>query len=424
MAKLLPLFEGLLEDERPAQVEATIGLRPPLKWAGGKRWLAPYLLPLWEENRHRRLVEPLCGGLAVALSLMPDRAYLSDINPHAINFYRWLKRGLPITFPMVNDERVYYAYRSRFNQLIANGGVETAEAAQLFYYLNRTGYNGLCRFNRKGEFNVPFGRYATINYMADFRPYREAFAHWEFGVGDFERVTLNPDDFVYADPPYDVPFTQYSKEGFSWGDQVRLTRWLAHHPGPVVLSNQATPRIVTLYESLGFALRYYRAPRMISCDGDRAKALEVVATKGVRPVSPGNTGSGAVLEATVIPALLSAGYTVVRHADIGRRFTGRRHIVDVLATNPDGRDILISLKWQQVSGTVEQKVPFEAISLAEAVRTSEGRYDKAYMVLAGPGWTLKEFFVGGGLKEHLKYSELVSIVDLDTFIARVNRKNL
>ena len=256
-------------------------LKPPLKWAGGKRWLVPHLRPLWEPHRHRRLVEPFCGGLAVSLGLLPERALLNDINPHLINFYRWLKRGLVIEIAMENDKTLYYTYRARFNRLIAEGRDGSREAAELFYYLNRTGYNGLCRFNRQGAFNVPFGRYKRIQYETNFLPYRDLFSGWEFMSGDFEEVPLEGGDFVYADPPYDVEFTQYAREGFSWDDQVRLAEWLARHPGPVVLSNQATDRIVRLYERLGFSLTFLEGPRRISCDGDRTPALEVLAMKGV-----------------------------------------------------------------------------------------------------------------------------------------------
>lgn len=264
----------------PVQLLPT-GMKPPLKWAGGKRWLLPHLRPLWEPYRERRLVEPLAGGLAVTLGLLPERALLNDINPHSINLYRWLKRGLVIERPMDNDAEQYYRYRTRFNWLTANGQEESQEAAELFYYLNRTGYNGLCRFNRRGEFNVPFGRYKKIIYKRDFSEYREIFAGWDFTVGPFENVRLGPDDFVYADPPYDVEFTQYSSGGFTWADQVRLADWLVQHPGPVILSNQRTDRIVDLYESRGFKLRIYDAPRMISCNGDRTRAEEVLALKGV-----------------------------------------------------------------------------------------------------------------------------------------------
>jgi DNA adenine methylase len=261
-------------------------LRPPLKWAGGKRWLVPHLRPLWAANSERRLVEPLCGGLAVALGLMPERALLNDLNPHNVNFYCWLKAGLRIDLRMANDGAVYYRARKRFNRLIAAGQSDSKEAAELFYYLNRTGYNGLCRFNRRGEYNVPFGRHATINYVRDFAGYAPALAGWDFTIGDFESIDLRPDDFVYADPPYDVEFRQYSKEGFGWAEQERLAHWLARHPGPVVLSNQATERILTLYRDLGFEVELLPAPRMISCNGDRTKAIEVIATRNLTPQPP------------------------------------------------------------------------------------------------------------------------------------------
>ncbi len=256
-------------------------LRPPLKWAGGKRWLLPHLRPLAAPYQERRLVEPLCGGLAVALGLMPRQALLNDVNPHNINFYRWLRKGLVIRLPMENESCLYYQHRARFNDLIHARRSASRQAAELFYYLNRTGYNGLCRFNRKGEFNVPFGQHATINYLRDFRHYAPAMRAWDFVCADFESLELDPDDFVYADPPYDVEFTQYSKEAFGWENQVRLAKWLREHPGPVVLSNQATARVVELYESLDFDLQYLKAPRMISCNGDRTPAVEVIAKRNL-----------------------------------------------------------------------------------------------------------------------------------------------
>lgn len=256
-------------------------LGPPLKWAGGKRWQIPHLATLWRRERGRRLVEPFCGGLAVALGLRPDRALLNDINPHLINFYRWLREGLVITLPMSYARSRYYTHRRRFNELLAAGEGNTPEAASLFYYLNRTGYNGLCRFNQSGEFNVPFGRYDKINYRSDFLEYKAIFAGWDFANFSFDRIDLEADDFVYADPPYDVEFTQYSKDGFSWEDQVRTAEWLSRHPGPVVLSNQATARIVDLYKDLGYRISFLDAPRRISCNGDRSPAKEVLATRNL-----------------------------------------------------------------------------------------------------------------------------------------------
>jgi len=266
----------------PPEFDASLSaLPPPLKWAGGKRWQLPHLRKLWECESHRRLVEPFCGGLAVTLGLIPQRALLNDINPHLINFYRWLKRGLNISLQMSNNQTLFYKHRKQFNELLRTGKGTTREAASLFYYLNRTGYNGLCRFNRSGEFNVPFGRYATINYKQNFSSYKTVLANWEFANKTFDRLELEPNDFVYADPPYDVEFTHYSSGGFGWDEQVKAAEWLAKHSGPVVLSNQATTRIVELYQSLGYKIVKLNAPRRISCTGDRSPAVEVLAIRNL-----------------------------------------------------------------------------------------------------------------------------------------------
>jgi DNA adenine methylase len=263
-------------------------LKPILKWAGGKRWLLPRLLELWQPHRECRLVEPFMGGLSVALGLQPDRALLNDANIHLVNFYHQLQQGLTVTiagadgkpFEMQNDREFFYAMRSRFNQLTNEGRSQTSEAALIFYYLNRTAFNGLCRFNNSGGFNVPFGRYKTINYLTDFSDYQIPLQAWEITCGDFEKLDLRSDDFIYADPPYDVQFTKYSQDDFTWADQERLTTWLAKHPGKVVLSNQATDRIVTLYQDCGFTIDIVHAPRRIACNGDRNPAKEVIAYKG------------------------------------------------------------------------------------------------------------------------------------------------
>ena len=259
---------------------APVDLRPPLKWAGGKRWLVPYLEPMWRRYAESRLVEPFAGGLAVALGLRPKKALLNDVNPHPVNLYRWIQKGLVFDRPLMNSAEAFSYNRARFNELVRTArGRKSKEAATLFYYLNRTCFNGLCRFNRAGEFNVPFGSYKTIEYRTDFSAYVPLMKNWKFTVGDFERIGLNPTDFVYADPPYDVDFTSYSKQPFGWEEQVRLVHWLARHEGPVVLSNQATDRILKLYEECGFDLRIIEdAPRMISCNGDRTPAREVLAT--------------------------------------------------------------------------------------------------------------------------------------------------
>jgi len=215
------------------------------------------------------------------LGLRPKRAVLNDVNAHLINFYRQVQHGLEMSLDTRYDETLFYSQRARFNRLVNNGRANSSEAARLFYYLNRTCYNGLCRFNQSGEFNVPFGRYKTVNYATRFSPYRTLFRHWKFTNEDLETLNVRGDDFIYADPPYDVEFTTYSAGGFSWDDQIRTAEWLAKHPGPVLLSNQATPRIVRLYRQLGFRLKFFDAPRRISSNGNRATAREVLASRNL-----------------------------------------------------------------------------------------------------------------------------------------------
>lgn len=261
-------------------------LSPPLKWAGGKRWLLPNLRTWWVQlPPDTRLVEPFCGGLAVALGLQPRQALLNDINPHLINFYRHLQTGFSVDPGWQNDRSYYDAHRTRFNELILTDESMTLEGARRFYYLNKTGYNGLCRFNKRGLFNVPFGRYASIGYGRDWAGYQAALAPWHFTCGGFRQVEVGTGDAVYADPPYDVPFVQYSQGGFDWAQQVELAHWLATLPNPVLTSNQATDRILELYRDLDFSVLTLPAPRRIACTGDRTAALELLAWRNGPPLA-------------------------------------------------------------------------------------------------------------------------------------------
>ena len=135
-----------------------------------------------------------------------------------------------------------------------------------------------------------------------------------------------------------------------------------------------------------------------------------------------NTNTGAVLEAMILPALTRGGYTCRRQVAAGSRLGGAgRHFVDAIASK-DGVDILVSLKWQQTSGTAEQKVPFEVMCLAEVVRA--GTAHRAYLVLGGDGWTLRDYYVSGALSAHLSHSSLVQVVTLEAFVRLANNAQL
>jgi hypothetical protein len=133
---------------------------------------------------------------------------------------------------------------------------------------------------------------------------------------------------------------------------------------------------------------------------------------------PGNTGTGGVLEGMILPALDRAGYRHRAQVVISDRLGCGRHVVDAIAEK-GGREVLVSVKWQQVAGTAEQKVPFEAICLLDAVE--RGPYEKAYLVLGGEGWKLRQFYVGGGLNRFLALADRVEIMTLEGFVAKANQ---
>jgi hypothetical protein len=138
-------------------------------------------------------------------------------------------------------------------------------------------------------------------------------------------------------------------------------------------------------------------------------------------VTPRNTNTGGVLEAMILPALERGQYKYQAQVNVGTRCGGGTHKADALATK--GTDaILVSMKWQQTGGTAEQKVPFEVMCLADAVRA--GRATRAYLVLGGDGWSLRDYYVSGSLRDHLIHAELVRVVSLEAFIRLANNGQL
>ena len=235
------------------------------------------------------------------------RALLNDANPHLINFYGWLKRGLPIDVPIAERRGVYYRHRDRFNALLAAGKADSAEAAALFYYLNRTGYNGLCRFNRRGVFNVPFGRYKTIGYVSGLlrlsrRIRRLDLSPWRRRVRALERG-----DFVYADPPYDVEFTHYAQGRVLLGRPGADGGMAGQAPWPRRVGesgDRARREVVSQARLLSRALGR-AAPDQLHRRPDTRQRSH----RDAQPMSPGEHRTGAVLEAMIVPALQHGGYT-------------------------------------------------------------------------------------------------------------------
>ncbi len=138
-------------------------------------------------------------------------------------------------------------------------------------------------------------------------------------------------------------------------------------------------------------------------------------------MTPRNTNTGGVLEAMILPALERGGYAYKKQVKIGLRHGGGTNKVDAVATK-DSETILVSMKWQQTGGAAEQKVPFEVTCLAQSV--IDGQATKAYLVLGGDGWTLRDYYVSGKLAEHLIHAARVKVVTLEAFIRLANNGQL
>jgi DNA adenine methylase len=247
-------------------------MKPILKWVGGKSWLVPALLPLVGK---RPIIELFAGGAALSLHQDTVAYILNDMNEDLIDFYKGLKNDDEYTlndelyFQSANTEATYYVMRDKFNKTPK----QTLSRRKYFYYLNKTGYHGLWRVNRKGEFNVPFGFYKNIDFTIDQRGFKDQGIMRLLSM-DFQQVSVAPDCVVYADPPYHTTFDGYTSTGFSWDDQQRLAHHLAQLPH-VIASNSWSQGVIDLYVSLGFSVRQVYRTRGINA------APEALFTKGV-----------------------------------------------------------------------------------------------------------------------------------------------
>lgn len=255
---------------------------PFLKWAGGKRALLDQIRPHLPAT-YGRYFEPFMGSAALFFDQAPNRATLSDTNSRLVATYRGLRDS--------EDEVIERLKRYRYDRdeflAIRRCPIDDesdAAIAAWFIYLNKTGYNGLYRVNRRNEFNVPFGRYRnpTICDEPTLRACARALRKARLVEGDFEQATrrARAGDLVYFDPPY-VPlsptssFTGYTADGFGLDAQERLrdvALALVGRGVRVLLSNSAATAVVRLYRD-EFELVRIRARRSINSKGDGRRAI-------------------------------------------------------------------------------------------------------------------------------------------------------
>ncbi|MBT1064261.1 Dam family site-specific DNA-(adenine-N6)-methyltransferase [Bowmanella sp. Y26] len=267
-----------------------------LKWAGGKYALVNEIRSRLPTGQ--RLIEPFVGAGSVFLNTQYSDYLLNDINPDLINLYtelqlrpdQYIIDAKGFFAPEFNQAETYYRLRDEFNQ-----SSDPYHRSLLFLYLNRHGYNGLCRYNLSGKFNVPFGRYkqpyfpeAELNYFAEKAQYAT------FTCLPFSEVfaMAGEGDVIYCDPPY-APisktsnFTSYATNGFSMDEQKQLAvqaRLIVKSANiPVLISNHDTEQTREIYQ--GANLSELKVGRYISQKGHKRKKVDELLALFHQPVN-------------------------------------------------------------------------------------------------------------------------------------------
>ena len=263
-------------------------VRPFLKWAGGKFRVLDRILPALPMAD--RLVEPFAGSAAVSLNADFGEALVADFNADLINLYRSIKNETTRFIDEAgalfdgtrNNRDGFESLRTEFNE-----STDAFRRSVIFVYLNRHGFNGLCRYNAKGRFNVPFGKYDKPGFpLAEIESFADAATRMEFVHQSFVATmdAAREGDVIYCDPPY-VPlsvtsnFTSYSTSAFGFSEQKALAekaRNCAARGIPVVISNHNTAESRALYQDA--EIHTFEVQRFISSKAStRGNAPELLA---------------------------------------------------------------------------------------------------------------------------------------------------
>ena len=265
--------------------------RACLKWAGGKKKLVPEIQRCLPKRGIQRLIEPFVGGASVSLNTDYNAYILNDMNPDLVGFYQaiqsdmsgYLEATVEMFSPENNTPEHYYAYRAEFNEC-----VDPFRRACLFLYLNRHGFNGLCRYNSKGGYNVPFGRYKKPYFPeSELRHMSAKLQSAQLMQGDFSNAFEHAQkgDVIYCDPPYTpltvtAHFTAYAGNSFTHKEQLRLVECAkdAQAKGiTTVISNHDMPITRELYAEAS-RIKALKVHRSISRHAEaRVKVRELLA---------------------------------------------------------------------------------------------------------------------------------------------------
>ena len=271
--------------EQALKKEKHIQAKPIMKWAGGKTQMLSDIMPKIPK-KYGKYIEPFIGGGALFFALNPDKAIIADRNPELINMYQQVADNVETVISYLkkykNTKEDFYEVRS-LDWL----KLKKEEAAARMIYLNKTCFNGLYRVNKKGQFNVPFGKYKAPNFCDEEVLYAasDVLKKATIECGDYLSVLkkyAEPGDFIFLDPPY-LPISEYSdfkrytKEQFYEEDHIELAKEvkrLQELGCYVILSNSNHPLVHELYAD--YKIEVIQTKRYISCNGSKRKGEDII----------------------------------------------------------------------------------------------------------------------------------------------------
>lgn len=260
-----------------------------LKWAGGKGKILDFLYSYFPESNN--FFEPFCGSGIVSLNSKYENCYLFDINNDLINTFNVLYSekerfiGFCKDLFIYKNEEDFYKIREDYNNT-----KDLFLKAAFFIYLNRHCFNGLCRYNKKGFFNVPYGKYKEPYFPEKELYYFLSRTNLHFFNDDYKKAfeIAKSGDFIYCDPPYSpikqiTNFSSYTKEGFSFEDHLLLKNKIeeAKENGiKIIISNHDTDFTRELYKKADKII-FIEVQRTISSK-ERNKVKELIALYGIK----------------------------------------------------------------------------------------------------------------------------------------------
>jgi len=260
-------------------------MNPVLKYRGGKSREIPRFLQYIPDD-FNRYIEPFLGGGAVYFYLEPDNAILNDINKRLMTFYMQLKDNYPQMRQQLDIlQKQYEQNQTAYKKLKAKNPNERVSNANedlyyhirdlfnhpdgtyldgvLYFFINKTAYSGMIRYNNSGDYNVPFGRYPNLNTRLVTRQHSELLRSAELYNVDYKQIfdMAEANDFIFLDPPYDCVFNDYGNidmmNGFDETEHRRLAADFRNLPCRALMIIGKTPLTEELYGEYVFD-EYYK----------------------------------------------------------------------------------------------------------------------------------------------------------------------